>query len=367
MRTFTAVPSALVGAGAVLFLGACAVTPETVVSKDSSLEDGTVRLECTSLVCAARWQRAQREIRGYEAAQDWESMARLVTDTQYGSDLAYYYLGRAAEEMHHYSAAQRYFDEAVDTTVRCDTTIISACNGVDLPLAARERLDANASLLVLTDMELTEAQRRLAVLGLYKVAIDGIWGPRTRAALRQLQTTHGIPVSGQLDTLTTQVLARTTDTLIAMKAPRVVLSSSRAANPAAKAPQTLESPAKPAPREFVKPAVSVPPEAVGVIGEKKPVLEQPAPAHDPETSEVVASAGAAPVAPSDPLTANVAADVTKSRVVIELELLSDADPFADVVGVVEAGTWVDVSDRGEEWSKVSHQDVTGFVYTDFLQ
>ena len=57
----------------------------------------------------------------------------------------------------------------------------------------------------------------------------------------------------------------------------------------------------------------------------------------------------------------------RTRVTVEVDLLSDADPFADVLEIVEQGSWVDVIDSGDEWSRVSHRDKVGYVYTEILQ
>jgi peptidoglycan hydrolase-like protein with peptidoglycan-binding domain len=47
-----------------------------------------------------------------------------------------------------------------------------------------------------------EAQRALRDLGYDPGPIDGIFGPRTRAALEKYQTTERLPVTGELDAAT---------------------------------------------------------------------------------------------------------------------------------------------------------------------
>jgi peptidoglycan hydrolase-like protein with peptidoglycan-binding domain len=51
-----------------------------------------------------------------------------------------------------------------------------------------------------------EAQRALRDLGLDPGPIDGIFGPKTRAALEKYQTTEKLPVTGELDGLTLERL-----------------------------------------------------------------------------------------------------------------------------------------------------------------
>lgn len=41
----------------------------------------------------------------------------------------------------------------------------------------------------------------------YKVALDGIWGPKTRTALRDFQKAHGLKATGRLDHATAKKLA----------------------------------------------------------------------------------------------------------------------------------------------------------------
>lgn len=44
-----------------------------------------------------------------------------------------------------------------------------------------------------------DVQRELARQGYYQGAIDGVIGPRSRAAIRAYQARNGICVSGQID------------------------------------------------------------------------------------------------------------------------------------------------------------------------
>lgn len=51
-----------------------------------------------------------------------------------------------------------------------------------------------------------QAQERLHAAGFAPGAMDGTLGPQTRAALRQYQKQHGLPVTGELDEATRQAL-----------------------------------------------------------------------------------------------------------------------------------------------------------------
>ena len=52
------------------------------------------------------------------------------------------------------------------------------------------------------DWRIGQAQERLNTLGFHPGPIDGVLGPRTKAAFRQYQAQHGLPVTGVLDDAT---------------------------------------------------------------------------------------------------------------------------------------------------------------------
>jgi peptidoglycan hydrolase-like protein with peptidoglycan-binding domain len=56
------------------------------------------------------------------------------------------------------------------------------------------------------DWRIGQAQERLKAAGFDPGYIDGVVGPRTRDALRRYQASKGLPITGQLDEATRQVL-----------------------------------------------------------------------------------------------------------------------------------------------------------------
>ncbi len=50
--------------------------------------------------------------------------------------------------------------------------------------------------------DVMKVQQTLAEAGFYRAGIDGIWGPRTTAALRSYQVANGIPPTGRMDVAT---------------------------------------------------------------------------------------------------------------------------------------------------------------------
>lgn len=57
------------------------------------------------------------------------------------------------------------------------------------------------------DEEVREAQRKLVEAGFHPGLIDGLIGPRTRAATRAFQARYGLPQTGELDATTIRALA----------------------------------------------------------------------------------------------------------------------------------------------------------------
>jgi hypothetical protein len=309
-----------------LLLGACATEPLPGRFDETALVEGAISLECEGPRCAFVWQTKRKAMAELYDAGDWRSLALLVASVDVASDLAYFYLGRSAEALDAPEAAASYFDLALAAERKCEDFFFSGCAGIDVAGEAMEGRERIAALLAPPEMDLVDAQTRLSKLGLYTIKVDGVMGPHTRAAIELFQQRHGIPRSGELDAPT-----------------RIALSKIDAGHEVAEARKPSAAPAQvPAPDSFSPKSTQTPVEAVTV--------RQPA-------GEAVGNA-----APR-----NGKASLERTRVTVEVDLLSDADPFADVVEVVEQGSWVDVIDWGDEWSRVSHGNKVGYVYTEILQ
>lgn len=59
-----------------------------------------------------------------------------------------------------------------------------------------------------TNQEVRQAQQKLQQMGLYKGRIDGLYGPKTIAAVNQFQSKNGLPQTGALTSTTQQHLAQ---------------------------------------------------------------------------------------------------------------------------------------------------------------
>lgn len=136
-----------------LTLGSCAtqygpMTPELQARLQADLVAGKASLDC-NIGCVGTWV-FQRDALGLLAQrEDWVGLGTKVMQIGFQEDLAYYYLGRAAEGLKAYDAAKKYYGitgyiATHPGTLRCGdieaTANMDPCNGVRLPQAVFERL-----------------------------------------------------------------------------------------------------------------------------------------------------------------------------------------------------------------------------------
>lgn len=105
----------------------------------AELASGRLRLGC-DVSCAASWRLARAKLRGLYENKVWQELAVGVEQLSYGSDLGYFYLGRAAEETGSTRAAGLYYKLALAATNRCDGWLFNSCDGVKLPAEATAAL-----------------------------------------------------------------------------------------------------------------------------------------------------------------------------------------------------------------------------------
>ena len=70
----------------------------------------------------------------------------------------------------------------------------------------RTAASGRASAPNISKADLRQAQTQLKTMGLYTGKIDGLWGPRTRAAVGQFQAQNNIPQTNMLDSRTMEQL-----------------------------------------------------------------------------------------------------------------------------------------------------------------
>ncbi len=115
------------------------VSTQAVLSDDEALNQlrtGKVVLDCGPS-CAPKWSGSLAELQTHYNAEEWRDLALLVIHTNYSQDLAYFYLGRAAEGLGARSSALAYYGTArglatgADNSAKCGSTP-QGCNGLSL-------------------------------------------------------------------------------------------------------------------------------------------------------------------------------------------------------------------------------------------
>jgi hypothetical protein len=95
-------------------LAACAVSPaprqETDEQALEQLRTASAVLDCDQ--CDEAWHHNRPEMMMHYRAGEWRELALLVMRTDYRQDLAYFYLGRAAEGLGERKSASAYYKTA---------------------------------------------------------------------------------------------------------------------------------------------------------------------------------------------------------------------------------------------------------------
>jgi hypothetical protein len=133
------------------------LTPEIQAKMMDDLKAGRLVLDCGAK-CSFTWIAKVDSIHTYDTAERWPELAQTVMQVGYGQDLAYYYLGQAAQGLGYHEAAITYYKWAYalntgqDATLHC-TSLASEthdpCQGVDLagsiPILIKASQDAIAA------------------------------------------------------------------------------------------------------------------------------------------------------------------------------------------------------------------------------
>jgi len=126
---------------AMLMLAGCqqqveVVTPEVQQRMMDDLKSGKLSLTC-GFSCAFTWIHKVPQIHALDMSERWQDLTVGVMQVGYGGDLAYYYLGQAAQGLGYHTAAISYYQYALalsqgaDSTLRCDGN--NTCQDVDIP------------------------------------------------------------------------------------------------------------------------------------------------------------------------------------------------------------------------------------------
>jgi len=113
-----------------------------------SLEDGSAKL--TKLTIASGYKVAMEEAKAIDSfryaydGKSWGQLAVQVMRVNSGSDLSWYYLGRAAEELGYLQAAVAYYENSIKASSKklVSACIGRVCSGFDFPEEAQAHLTA---------------------------------------------------------------------------------------------------------------------------------------------------------------------------------------------------------------------------------
>ena len=136
-------------------LGACATAPSTLAARSqpddaliASLTDGNAVLlqlhAFSGYTEAGNEAWSITEMRGLYDTRAWRQLALTVLRIGAGSDLSWFYLGRAAEELGAPAAARKYYQRSVEATTHpgVSACLWNACSGFRFPQDSLARLRA---------------------------------------------------------------------------------------------------------------------------------------------------------------------------------------------------------------------------------
>jgi hypothetical protein len=111
------------------------VGPNSVAMME--FRQGTTNLKCEDM-CAGSFGAHRREMKQLYANGQWAALAQDVITIGFNQDLAYFYLGAAAEGLRYRGAALTYYNRASqigrrdDSGAPCDG-LINNCDGFEFP------------------------------------------------------------------------------------------------------------------------------------------------------------------------------------------------------------------------------------------
>lgn len=147
-------------AAAALALSSCSsqvetVTPEIQGTMLSNLQAGKQTLTCT-LNCMLTWSTQASSVHGLDLAEKWPDLAVRVMQIGFGNDLAYYYLGQAAQGQGYHQAAIAYYRYSLalatgsNSLMKCESgqnSLSDPCQGVNLVGAIPQLIQASETVL----------------------------------------------------------------------------------------------------------------------------------------------------------------------------------------------------------------------------
>ncbi len=123
--------------GLFFWLSGCMSLPSKVTRSNlnDAFRNGDIRLDCMFL-CSGKFGANLQDIHQLYLLERWHDLSTKVLEIGFNQDLAYFYLGRAAEGIGEFKAAEIYYLLS-QSAPRC---ILNGCKGLSLPSLATDRL-----------------------------------------------------------------------------------------------------------------------------------------------------------------------------------------------------------------------------------
>jgi hypothetical protein len=111
----------------------------------AAFRSGQASLPCgDGLECGLKWAGAKPTIDRYVQANDWNGLAESVLSVGFDTDLSWYYLGAAAQNLGNNRAARVYYEASIQRTnagglAACNASL-GLCDSINLPMDAQRML-----------------------------------------------------------------------------------------------------------------------------------------------------------------------------------------------------------------------------------
>ena len=207
-----------------------------------SFERGEIRLTCR-LPCSGSWGSNRRELKALHSAGLWRDLAARVVEIGYNGDLAYFYLGAAAEGMNLIAQADTYYRHSSATPSKC-AGLFNNCDGFTFPKDAIARLDVLAS-------------KAIAPIAKAPVTVGSSVTPQSEkpesSTERPLESPRGLSEAAAKGEEGTSVEVQSPPPEVAGQTEAAPTTGQQAANPVA--PATNQQPTTPGPARGYRPVI----------------------------------------------------------------------------------------------------------------
>jgi len=136
---------------------------QVFVASNPRLRDvltGAIRFDCV-LACSFKFGYNRSQLKTYHDTKNWNLLAEKIQELKFQSDLSYFYLGKAAEGLGFYEAAQTYFNLALYENNKCNG-LFNVCDGFNFPDDIHSRVAGIQKLMNKDPLKLEEKPYEVA-------------------------------------------------------------------------------------------------------------------------------------------------------------------------------------------------------------